>query len=96
MNNSTIDKIGMYWQPDKSCFDWCTDQHVTYFSNLETKIIFLIVGILICLLIAEYFFEKENYKEAYKTISISKILIYIFFFVYIIVIKMGLYNYANK
>jgi hypothetical protein len=77
---------------DKGCFDWCAVQHVTGYNNIETGYVMFIAGALALLLLAEYFNEKENLRKYTMTaVYLAKLLIYIFFFAYFVVLKMRLY-----
>lgn len=78
----------------KECFNWCSVQHVTGYSNIETIYVMFVAGALLCLIAYETLNETENLKKyAHHFVYYAKILLYIFFFAYFVILKMRLYYY---
>lgn len=77
------------------CNEWCIDQHVTGFNNMEYTSVFFIALALIMMFLYEICEEHDKLKKhSGKFISLAKTCIYIFFFVYFVVIKLRLYYYV--
>lgn len=91
MNKSSV----LYWRPDESCFDWCLNQKVTSYNNLELTSTLFVLGAILMIFIYEYLNEKENLRKyAPYFVFYAKILLYMFFFYYLVVIRLGMYQYG--
>ncbi len=82
--------------PDLQCSQWAIEQHITAYHNLETQAVLFVAGALLFLVAYEVCKEypKLN-KYADTMIYYSKLLLYIFFFIYIMVIKLQLLDYMR-
>lgn len=95
LNTIGINEKTIGYQADKNCLDWCVPQHVINYNNMETYNLWFVASAMICIFCAEYFIYKNNIKVASFFIYVSKISIYIFFFVYFVILKLRLYYYAT-
>lgn len=78
------------------CKEWCLEQHITGFNNIETLTVMFVAGALIMIVGYEFCQEHEKLKKySYHFIIYSKVLIYMFFFMYFIVLKLKLYHYIT-
>lgn len=81
--------------PQEDCAEWCISQSITGFNNIEVGAVMFVAGALILLYVAEYFYHNEKLRENIPTIiNLAEILLYIFFFVYVIVIRLRMYYYG--
>lgn len=84
------------YQATPQCYEWCINQRVVFYNNLEIGAVMFIVGALVMILASEFCQEHERLKKYSPTfIYLSKILIYAFFFVFFFVIKFNLIGYFN-
>ena len=90
------DAVVEQFTPSQSCVDWCILQHVTNYNNIELTTVLFVAGALFLLYGAEYCNEKEKLKKySPRMIYLAKLMIYIFFFVYLFVIRLRLYYYIG-
>lgn len=93
MNWTINNTIGFI--PQEDCANWCIEQSVTGFNNIEVGAVMFVAGALILLYVVEFFYEKESMREHIpKVVTLAEVLLYIFFFVYFIVIRLRLYYYG--
>lgn len=84
------------YSPSAACFDWAVQQQVTIYNNLEITGVLFIVGALFMLVIHEIMIEyriKEDYAEHF--VYFSKLMIYLFFFWFIFVLKLRMYYWVT-
>lgn len=82
------------WIPTKECANWCTNQKISIDYNIEVTSVLLVSVSLILLVIAEWLQGTKYEKYSYFLMSLAMYPLYMFFFMYFIVMKMGLYHYG--
>lgn len=82
------------WIPTEECADWCLNQRIAIEYNIEITAVLFAGLSLVMLLTAELFKERGHPQIADILTSLAVTSLYIFFFVYFVVIKMGLYHYG--
>jgi len=84
------------YQPDQQCYEWSLEQSITSYLNIETYTV-MFVGVALLFLFAHEFcvMHPKLSKHAPYMVYSAKIMIYIFFFLYLVVIKMRLYYYIT-
>lgn len=78
----------------EQCADWCINQSILIEYNIEMSAVLFVAIALISLLGSEALREMGHVKLADNLATVSTIALYIFFFIYFIVIRMGLYHYG--
>lgn len=94
--NTTINAVPSETEfiPSDSCIEWSTIQHVTAYNNIEFTYVMFVAGALMFLLAYEFCMEHEKTKKfAPKMAYFSKLMLYIFFFAFFVILKMRLYYY---
>lgn len=94
--NNTMLTTPTAYSPDRECFEWALNQHVTIYNNMELTLTLFVAAALTMLIIYEYLNDNERLRRhAPAFVSHAKYLIYIFFFMYFVVIKMRLVHYIT-
>lgn len=82
------------YQATQKCANWCVEQQLVFYNNLEISAISFVLLALFMLYIAEFCNEHERFKNHSPTfIYMAKVSMYIFFFVFFIVIKLRMYYF---
>ena len=76
------------------CADWCVNQKISSNYNLELEVVLLVAIPLLLMLASEYFRETNHPRIADWCVSLSIYGLYIFFFAYFVIMRMGLYHYG--
>lgn len=77
------------------CFNWCLEQNIINYNNLETQYVMVVAAALAFILIYEVCIEYEKlHKYAPYFIYFAKLSLYIFFFAYVFILKMRLFYYV--
>lgn len=86
-----LEDISKPYIPDDTCFDWCLQQQVVHSNNLEIYAVLLIFAAYIFILLATL--EDVEFLKKYQTafIYMAKLMIIVFFAVYILVIRLRIY-----
>lgn len=81
--------------PTQECADWCIKNQIVNYNNMEVTTIMFVVCALFMIYAYEFFETSQKLKEhSGYFIYLAKILIYIFFFMYFIVLKLRIYYYG--
>lgn len=88
MINFTFGNITKPYQPDEQAFEWCLNQKVIGYHNIEIYSVMLIAGSLVCIIAFEFLREK-HFSIAMKVLFFAKLSIYMFFIMYFLHLSVG-------
>lgn len=78
--------------PDTDAFNWCVEQQVTHSNNLELQ--FMLLPLAAFFMLIGYFWSLEyesTEKYAKGFVYMARLFLIVFFFVYILVIRLRIY-----
>lgn len=80
---------GHQYMPSEEAIEWCTSQKVINYNNLEINTVMILAIPIILTFLLEYMLIKNKYRYT-PLISYSiRISIYIFFYIYLVHVRMG-------
>lgn len=78
------------------CRDWCVNQLVAGYNNIELTYILFVVLALLLIIAYEFCNEHERLKKyAPDMVYFAKIALYIFFFAYFVILRGRMYFYVS-
>lgn len=87
-----VPEIVINQQSGQACYEWCALQHLTFMNNINViAAIFVTVALLILILHGILDNIDITRGKVNFLISIAKVFLYLFFFMWIFVIRLRLY-----